>query len=164
MNSVRYTEPTSWIDSRAGSRTGAGTSVREVVDAIDAMMSRWAEGKTLFIVVDEVSQYVHQDEGRMLKLQSFVSELGQKMKGVVWLFATGQQKLEDQAEAHVLGKLKDRFPPPLRVHLASTNIRDVVHKRLLKKHPEKEAILRELFQKHRGDLKLYGYACEDITE
>ncbi|MBI2378669.1 MAG: BREX system P-loop protein BrxC [Deltaproteobacteria bacterium] len=160
----RYLSPTDWIDSRAGSRTGEGTSVREVVAAIEAMMAVRAEGRTLFVVVDEVSQYVHQDEARMLKLQSFVSELGQKMKGVVWLFATGQQKLEDQAEAHVLGKLKDRFPPHLRVHLASTNIRDVVHKRLLKKRPDREGVLRELFQKHRGDLKLHGFACEDITE
>lgn len=160
----RYLTPTDWIDSRAGARTGAGTSVREVVEAIDAMLAVRAEGKTLFIVVDEVSQYVHQDEARMLKLQSFVSELGQQMKGVVWLLATGQQKLEDQAEAHVLGKLKDRFPPQLRVHLGTTNIRDVVHKRLLKKRADKEGLLRDLFQKHRGDLKLHGYGCEDITE
>ena len=160
----RYLTPTDWIDSRAGARTGAGTSVREVVEAMDAMLAVRAEGKTLFVVVDEESQYVHQDEARMLKLQSFVSELGQKMKGVVWLLATGQQKLEDQAEAHVLGKLKDRFPTQLRVHLASTNIRDVVHKRLLKKRADKEAVLRALFQQHRGDLKLYGYGCEDITE
>jgi hypothetical protein len=164
LHPERYRDPTSWIDSRAGSRTGAGTSVREVVDAIDAMLSIRAEGKTLFLVVDEVSQYVHQDEGRMLKLQTFVSELGQKLKGLVWLFATGQQKLEDQSEANNIGKLKDRFPSSLRVHLATTNIRDVVHKRLLKKKKDKEPLLREFFQKHRGDLKLYGYACEDITE
>jgi len=160
----RYRDPTAWIDSRAGARTGAGTSVHEVVASIEAMLTIRAEGKTLFIVVDEVSQYIHQDEARMLKLQSFVSDLGQKMKGLVWLFATGQQKLEDSAEAHLLGKLKDRFPPHLRVHLGTTNIRDVVHKRLLKKRPEKEGVLRELFQKHRGDLKLYGFSCEDITE
>ena len=160
----RYKDPTSWIDSRAGARTGAGSSVREVVDAIDAMLARHAEGKTLFIVVDEVSQYIHQDENRMLKLQSFVSELGQKLKGAVWLFATGQQKLEDQAESTNIGKLKDRFPQNLRVHLASTNIRDVVHKRLLRKKPERVGGLRDLFEKHRGDLKLYGYGCESITE
>ena len=164
MNPERYRDPTSWIDSRAGSRTGVGSSVREVVEAIDAMMAINAEGKTLFIVVDEVSQYVHQDEGRMLKLQSFVSELGQRLKGAVWLFATGQQKLEDQAEQSNIGKLKDRFPQHLRVHLGTTNIRDVVHKRLLRKKPEMVAPLRELFQKHRGDLKLYGYGCEAITE
>jgi hypothetical protein len=164
MKSDRYPDPTSWIDSRAGSRTGAGTSVREVVEAIEAMIDIRAAGKSLFLVVDEVSQYVHQDESRMLKLQSFVSELGQRLKGRVWLMATGQQKLEDQAEANNLAKLKDRFPPHLRVHLGITNIRDVVHKRLLKKKPEMESVLRELFQKHRGDLKLYGYACEEITE
>jgi hypothetical protein len=164
MNPERYRDPTSWIDSRAGSRTGAGTSVREVVDAIEAMMAIHAKEKTLFIVVDEVSQYVHQDEGRMLKLQSFVSELGQKLKGRVWLFATGQQKLEDQAEQSNIGKLKDRFPQQLRVHLGTTNIRDVVHKRLLRKRSGKDGPLRELFQKHRGDLKLYGFSCETISE
>lgn len=160
----RYRDPTSWIDSRAGARTGAGTSVREVVEAIEAMLACRQPGKTLFLVVDEVSQYVHQDESRMLKLQSFVSELGQKLKGLVWLFATGQQKLEDQAETNNIGKLKDRFPPSLRVHLATTNIRDVVHKRLLKKKADHENELRDLFHRHRGDLKLHGYACEEITE
>jgi hypothetical protein len=164
MNPDRYRDPTSWIDSRAGSRTGAGSSVREVVDSIDAMLAIKAEGQTLFIVVDEVSQYVHQDEARMLKLQSLVSELGQKLKGAVWLFATGQQQLDDKAQQGNIGKLKDRFPQNLRVHLGHTNIRDVVHKRLLRKRPEVVGQLRELFQKHRGDLKLYGYGCEAITE
>jgi hypothetical protein len=154
----------SWIDSRAGSRTGAGTSVHEVVEAIDAMVHLREDKKTLFLVVDEVSQYVHQDANRMLKLQSFVSELGQRLKGRVWLFATGQQKLEDTAETNNLGKLRDRFPTHLRVHLGTTNIRDVVHKRLLKKKPELEDVLRDLFLKHRGDLKLYGYGCEEITQ
>jgi hypothetical protein len=73
MKPDRYPEPTSWIDSRAGSRTGAGTSVKEVVDAIDAMIHIREEDKALFIVVDEVSQYVHQDENRMLKLQTLVA-------------------------------------------------------------------------------------------
>ncbi len=163
LNPDRYADPVSWIDSRAGHRTGAGSSVKEAVDAIDAMISIRAEGKTLFFVVDEVSQYVHQDDGRMLKLQSFVSELGQRLKGAVWLLATGQQKLEEVSGSSNIGKLKDRFPPSLRVHLATTNIRDVVHKRLLKKSREQEPLLRDLFDKHRSDLKLYGYACEDIT-
>jgi len=164
MNPTRYVDPMSWLDSRAGSKSTAGSSVREVVDAVEAMLAINAEGKTLFIIVDEVSQYVHQDDDRMVKLQSFVSELGQKLKGAVWLFATGQQKLEDQAGQSNIGKLKDRFPQHLRVHLGTTNIRDVVHKRLLRKKPESTVPLRELFRKHRGDLKLYGYQCEAITE
>jgi hypothetical protein len=164
LHPERYRDPMTWIDSRAGSKTGAGTAVKEVVDSIEAMLSIRAPGKALFIVVDEVSQYVHQDDNRMLKLQSFVSELGQRLKGAVWLFATGQQKLEDTSQADNIGKLKDRFPLPLRVHLHPSNIRDVVHKRLLAKRKDREALLRELFQKHRSDLKLNAYGCEEITE
>ncbi len=164
MNPSRYNEPMSWLDSRAGAQTGIGTSVEETTRAIIEMLRIRAAGKTLFVVIDEVSQYVHQNDSRMLKLQSFVSDLGQKLKGKVWLLATGQQKLEDSADESSIGKLKDRFPPKLRVHLAPTNIRDVVHKRLLKKTPSREAELRSLFQKHRSELKLYGYKCDAITE
>lgn len=164
MNPSRYVDPMSWFDSRGGSRTGIGTSVAETTRDIIAMLNQRAPGKTLFIVVDEVSQYIYQNTDRMLALQSFVSDLGQKLKGRVWLLATGQQKLEDSDDESNIGKLKDRFPPKLRVHLAPTNIRDVVHKRLLKKAPAKEAELRSLFTQHRSNLKLYGYKCESITE
>jgi len=164
MNSSRYVDPMSWFDSRAGSQTGIGTSVEETNKDIIAMLNRRAVGKTLFVVVDEVSQYIYQNTNRMLALQSFVSDLGQKLKGRVWLLATGQQKLEDSDDESNIGKLKDRFPPKLRVHLAPTNIRDVVHKRLLKKAPAKETELRSLFQQHRSNLKLCGYKCESITE
>ena len=164
MNPELYTDPLSWYESRAGSQTGIGTSVEETTKAIADMLRLRAPGKTLFIVVDEVSQYIYQHTERMLRLQSFVSALGQRLKGQVWLLATGQQKLEDSDDESNIGKLKDRFPPKLRVHLAPTNIRDVVHKRLLKKAPAKEAALRTKFQEHRNELKLYGYKCDSITE
>ncbi len=164
LNPDRYTDPLSWADSRGGTRSGIGTSVAETARSIADMLDRRAPGKTLFIVVDEVSQYIHQNENRMLKLQSLVSELGRRLKGRVWLLTTGQQKLEDEDDKTVLGKLKDRYPPRLRVHLSPTNIRDVVHKRLLKKAPDREPALRDLFNRHRSDLKLHGYACEAITD
>ena len=159
----RYTDPMSWFQARAGTVVQFSAAA-DATKAIADMLDFRAEGKTLFIVVDEVSQYIHQDQQRMLKLQSFVSELGQRLKGKAWLLVTGQQKLEEADDTHVLSKLKDRFKPKLRVHLAATNIRDVVHKRLLQKTPEAEKQLRELFRKHRNDLKLFAYGCEDITE
>jgi uncharacterized protein (DUF2267 family) len=165
LDPERYVDPMSWIDARAGSQTGAGSSVSEATQSIKSMMEKRAAGKTLFIVVDEVSQYISQDDNRMLKLQSFVADLGQKLHGKVWLLVTGQEKLDEaDSQKTVISKLKDRFPPALRVHLAATNIRDVVHRRLLKKAPAKEPTLRELFQQHRPDLKLYAYGCDDITE
>ena len=164
MNPSRYTEPLSWFESRAGNLTGIGSSAEETTRTIEQMLAHRASGKTLFIVVDEVSQYIFQNTNRMLALQSFVSALGQRLKGRVWLLATGQQKLEDSEDESNISKLKDRFPPKLRVHLAPTNIRDVVHKRLLKKKREKESELAALFERHRSDLALYGYECGAIAK
>ena len=163
LEPARYTDPMMWITSRVGTANQA-SSAEEATRAIADMLRFRAPDKTLFVVVDEVSQYIHQDQQRMLKLQSFVSELGQRLKGRVWLLVTGQQKLEDSDETHVLGKLKGRFKQKLRVHLGATNIRDVVHKRLLQKTPEGEAWLRDKFREHRNDLSLFAYGCESITE
>lgn len=159
----RYDEPTKWMDVKTGV-TSSATSVEETVKAIETMLKLRAPNKTLFLVVDEVSQYIHQSDNRMLKLQTFVVALGERLRGKVWLLATGQQKLEEDLEGSNLSKLKDRFPPRLRVHLAPTNIRDVVHRRLLKKLPSQEPVLSQLFSDKRSDLKLYGYKCSEISE
>lgn len=158
-----YTDPLSWHDSRAGSGGSRSASVAENTKAISDMLQHRAPGRVVFVVVDEVSQYIYQDNEKMLGLQSLVEDLGQKLKGRVWLLATGQQKLEDNDDSNI-GKLKDRFPPRLRVHLAPANIRDVVHKRLLKKSPLQEEPLRQLFQQHRSTLQLYGYDCATLSE
>ena len=134
LDPALYTDPMAWVMARSGTFTQSSAAA-DATRAIEDMIRFRADGKTLFVVVDEVSQYIHQDEQRMLKLQSFVSELGQRLKGKAWLLVTGQQKLEEANDTHVLGKLKDRFKPKLRVHLSATNIRDVVHKRLLQRLP-----------------------------
>ena len=160
---TKYQDPMAWLTSRAGTFSYSA-SAEEAGKAIFDMLRFRTENATLFIVIDEVSQYVHQDNGRMLKLQSFVSDLGHRLKGKVWLLVTGQQKLEDGGDASILGKLKDRFPEKLRVHLAVTNIRDVVHKRLLSKTPAGAEQLRTLFQRYRSELRLFAYEGESITE
>ena len=165
MDSERYRDPMSWVESRAGSRHSGDASPVECVNAIESMLDARGQDRPLFIVVDEVSQFVAQDDNnRMLRLQSFVENLGSRMKGRAWFLATGQQKLETESVAGNIGKLKDRFPPHLRVHLATTNIRDVVHKRLLKKRTDREDTLRTLFQTHRADLKRFAYDGENLTE
>ncbi len=159
-----YDNPMAWLQIWMGQATTRERSPNEAVADIGRMLAHRAPGKTLFIVIDEVSQYIHQDHQRMLRLQSFVSALGQRLRGQAWLLVTGQEKLESQNESTVLGRLKDRFPDRLRVHLSPTNIRDVVHRRLLQKKPEHEATLRVLFHSNRQNLQLYAYDCQDINE
>ena len=152
-----------WADKEAGRK--AEQSAEEAVRSIVAMLKHQAPGRTLFVVVDEVSQYVQQDTDRYpLQLQSFVSELNRRTGGKVWLLVTGQEQLDQDGANNALGKMKDRFPPELRVHLSPTNIRDVVHQRLLSKAPAGEQAVRALFRAHRLDLGLYAYEGDRLNE
>lgn len=158
----RYTDPMSWFTSRGG--THARTeSPEEAVAAIRDMLKFRRPGATLFLVVDEVSQYVLSNKDRVDRLRAFATALGSTLRGRAWLLALGQQKLDEEADDSFLVWAKDRFPPKLRVHLAATNIRDVVHRRLLQKRPEVEGQLRALFEQYRPDLKLFAYGCEAVT-
>ncbi len=157
-----YRNPRDWHMRHGGTAVNV-LSPEEAITAIRDMLGFRQPGATLFLVVDEVSQYVLANTDRVERLRAFASALGSGLKGKAWLLALGQQKLEEDADASFLVKTKDRFPPRLRVHLAATNIRDVVHKRLLQKKPEVEPALRDLFERHRADLKLYAYGCDAVT-
>ncbi|MCG8417945.1 MAG: BREX system P-loop protein BrxC [Proteobacteria bacterium] len=156
----RYPEPQAWIAARSGTEARS-FSPGDAVEAIGDMLRFRRPGATLFLVIDEVSQYVLANQDRVDRLRAFATALG-SLGGKVWLVALGQQRLEE-ADNSLLFGVRDRFPPGLRVHLAATNIRDVVHQRLLRKKPEAAAILRELFEKNRPALKLYAYGCESVT-
>lgn len=141
-------------------------SVHSMVDSILAAMDRRAPGKTLFIVVDEVSQYITgQDDSSKVNLQSFISEIGSRTKpglARIWFIATGQEKLEEENKTSALFKLQDRFPPHLRVHLDRSNVHEVVERRLLKKKTgsEKEQVFSS---ENMNLLKLYGWECSSVT-
>lgn len=162
MYPERYQDPMSWFTSRAGTHTRS-ESPEEAVTAIRDMIQHRQPRATLFLVVDEVSQYVLSNKDRVDRLRAFATAIGATLKGKAWLMALGQQKLDEEADDSFLVWAKDRFPPKLRVHLAATNIRDVVHKRLLQKRTEVEPELRALFERHRPDLKLFAYGCEAVT-
>lgn len=157
-----YRSDKDWHMRQGGSATHELSPEEAIRDIRDMLRFRKPHA-TVFLVADEVSQYVLSSSDRVERLRAFASALGSGLKGKVWLMALGQQKLDEGADESFLIKTRDRFPPKLRVHLAATNIRDVVHKRLLQKRPEAESLLRTLFEQHRPDLKLYAYGCESVT-
>lgn len=160
----RFVDPMSWLDARAGTHTRS-ESPDEAIKAIREMIRFRKPGATLFLVVDEVSQFVLGHPDRVDRLRAFASALGASSgdRAKVWLLALGQQKLDEEADGSFLDWAKARFPPKFRVHLAPTNIRDVVHKRLLQKTQAGEKLLHALFETHRPTLKLHAYGCEEVS-
>ncbi len=160
LDPARYTDPMSWFTSRAGTHQRMD-SPSEAVTAIGDMLKFRRPVATLFMVVDEVSQYVLSSQDRVDCMRVFASELGARLKGQAWLLALGQQRIDEEAGDSFLVWAKDRFPQKLRVHLSATNICDVVHRRLLQKTRQGEDELRARFESHRPDLKLYAYGCDE---
>ena len=158
------TAPLEWMERHSGG-IGRALSADEAAADLAHMLAARAPGRTLFIVVDEVSQYVLGGEDRIGKLQPFIELLGGKLRGKAWFVALGQQKLEEDAAGKTdLPKLKDRFPKRLRVHLDPANIRDVVHQRLLRKKPSGEAPLRRLFKEHRAAIEAHALGGSNLSE
>jgi hypothetical protein len=157
-----YSSPTDWLRTHLAQQRQR-EAPNAVAEAMRDMVNYRRPGATVFLVIDEVSQYVMDNSARKDALRVFASALGAVMRGRCWMFALGQQKLDEAGDDTLLVWAKDRFPPQLRVHLATTNIRDVVHKRLLHKRPEVEQTLRALFERHRPDLALYAFGCKDVA-
>ena len=156
-----YVAERDWQIRHAG--ITAGMAPDEAVTALRHMLDARAPNATLFLIIDEVSQYVLSQNDRVERLRAFSERLGAVLKGRAWLLALGQQRLEEQSEASFLVRTMDRFPPKLRVHLAPTNIRDVVHKRLLQKRDDALPAVRDLFEQHRAALRLYAYGCDAVS-
>ena len=164
LDPVAYTAPLEWMERHAGG-IGRAQSADDAVADIAHMLEHREPGRTLFVVVDEVSQYVISGDDRIGKLQAFVELLGARLRGKAWLVALGQQKLEEDAAAKTdLPKLKDRFPKRLRVHLDPANIKDVVHQRLLRKKPDQEAAVRQLFKSHRPEIEAHALGGASLSE
>ena len=162
-----YPDTMDWLDIHVADESSLDAqSVHDAVESIGALLDRRAPGKALFIIVDEVGQYIGMDDERkMLDMQSFVSDLGARLEGRVWLFVTGQEKLGDVSKDSVIWKMRDRFPNQFRVHLDRANVKEIVHRRLLIKDPANLNLLKGKMEAPGAMslLKLEGFECEEIT-
>lgn len=122
----------------------------QVVEMLD--MIRRKSGKShVFLIVDEVGQYVSNRPNLILNLQGLAQNLKTVGGGKAWIIGTAQQTLtEDDPRAALnspeLYKLKDRFP--IQINLESNDIKEICTRRLLGKSPAGEKTLGALFDKH----------------
>jgi hypothetical protein len=160
-----YKDQSSWLLAYGSDSGIQNKSIQERVTEIKKMMERRSPDITVFIVIDEMSQYIGGDESKMLSLQTLIQHLGAECKGKVWVIATGQEKLEEAHKGQALYKLQDRFPPYLRVHLNKSNVDEIIRRRLLKKNAKGSQALESLLNAGAiSNLKLYGYKAEKITK
>ena len=107
-----------------------------------------------FVFLDEISQFIGDDEQMLLELQSIAEKFGEVGRGKLWLGVTSQEKLEELvpgvlAQTLEESKVGDRFKDH-RYDLISDNLDRVVRDRILKKKGEATPALTDLYNDNEG--------------
>lgn len=131
-------------------------SVDSFADEVVEWLSHQDKDFRLNFFVDEVGQFIGSDSKRMLNLQSIAEQLNGKAKGRAWVFVTSQEDLDKVSEMNAtqgadFSKIMGRFAT--RVKLTSTDVEEVIRKRLLAKDANGEYELKKLHALQEANFK-----------
>ncbi|MGF1905126.1 BREX system P-loop protein BrxC [Aliivibrio salmonicida] len=105
--------------------------------------------------VDEIGQYIGQNTQMMLKLQTITENLGTICEGRAWVVVTSQEdidavlgKMQEGSRKNDFSRIQQRFD---RISLSSSNVNEVIEKRLLDKTDPAKTALAALYNE-KGDI------------
>jgi len=130
--------------------------VRQMLDLIE----KKSNTRRVLFIIDEVGHFLSNNENLINNLDGLAKNLKEVGEGRAWMIATAQQTIPKTGP---LFGLQDRFP--IKIDLKASDIREITHKRLLKKSAEGADILKAAFQEDGGQrliyaTKLSGSGCD----
>jgi hypothetical protein len=144
--------PDVWTDAKAFHETKVSARyselerLRQMLDLIE----RRTKSRRVLFVVDEVGHFITGGSNYLISnLQGLTENLRNIGNGEAWILATAQQTLPMHGQ---LSHLKDRFPDPLRVDIESSDIKEITHRRLLRKNPIGVDALKKIFKQYENAL------------
>lgn len=104
-------------------------------------------------LVDEVGQYIGDDRALMLNLQTIVEDLGLECGGKAWVIITSQEAIDEvvKVQGNDFSKIQGRFDTKLS--LSSTDIDEVIKKRILAKNEESGKSLKMIYDKEESIIR-----------
>jgi hypothetical protein len=127
-------------------------------------LAQWVESRRrpgsdktphLVYIIDEMGQFIGDNNQRLLELQSIAEAFASKGLGKLWLVVTAQEALEEIINEAIrreneFDKIRARFN--LRLHLTSENIETVLEERILKKKESQRPALEGLYRRAGGNI------------
>lgn len=125
-----------------------------------------SKGKNHHIIflVDEIGQYIGDNTGLMLNLQTVVEDLGTKCAGKCWVIVTSQEGLDEftKVKGNDFSKIQGRFNT--RLSLSSANVDEVIKKRILRKKDTATSYLKALYEQKESIIKNLLTFTSDTAE
>ena len=129
------------------------TSIAQLVSEMKEYVSTKPDDFRLLFMVDEVGQYVGGDTDLLINLQSLVEKIGSECGGKIWVVCTGQEAIDEiiKARENEFSRIQARFKT--RLSLTSSSADEVIQKRVLKKKPEVEPALEQVYNQNDSVLR-----------
>ena len=120
------------------------------------------QGFRLNFFVDEVGQYIAENVKLMTNLQTIAESLATRCRGRAWIIVTSQNDMTTvigemkEQQSNDFSKIMARFNN--KMLLTSTNVAEVIQKRLLDKKPEARPQVEDLYRQHANNFgTLFGF-------
>ncbi len=129
------------------------TSIAQLVSEMKDYVDNKPDDFRLLFMVDEVGQYVGGDTDLLINLQSLVEKIGSECGGKIWVVCTGQEAIDEiiKARENEFSRIQARFKT--RLSLTSSSADEVIQKRILKKKPEVEPALEQIYNQNDSVLR-----------
>jgi hypothetical protein len=120
-------------------------------------IDRQGPGFRLNFFVDEVGQFIAGNIKLMLNLQTIAESLATRCEGRSWIVVTAQEDMDSviggmsRTEGDDFTKIQARFAN--RLKLTSTNVAEVIQRRLLQKTEDSKPALKSLYEAESGNFK-----------
>ena len=150
-----------WFNGEETAQLSIDRFAREVLEYVQSK----GDNFHLVFLVDEIGQYIGDNSGLMLNLQTVVEELGSKCHGKVWVIVTSQEDID--SVTHVKGndfsKIQGRFNT--RLSLSSASVDEVIKRRILAKTDTAEELLRLMYHQHQAAMRnLFTFAQGTVSD
>lgn len=132
-------------------------SIEDFGNQVNEWLDKQPDNFRLNFFVDEVGQYVAENTKLMTNLQTVAESLATKCRGRAWVIVTAQEDMSDvlgdmtRQQSNDFSKIQARFAN--RLKLTSTDVAEVIQKRLLTKNNEGERLLKTIYDQQNNNFK-----------
>ncbi len=143
-------EAENWFDK---SEERYDLSIEKFAERVRDYIASKGNNHHVVFLVDEIGQYIGDDRSLMLNLQTITEDLGLECGGKAWIIVTSQEAIDDviKVAGDDFSKIQGRFDTKLS--LSSSDIDEVIKKRILSKKPEFEDYLEAIYDKNESIIK-----------
>lgn len=123
-------------------------SIEKFAERVRDYIKSKGDNHHVVFLVDEIGQYIGEDNNLMLNLQTIVEDLGIECGGKAWVIVTSQEAIDDviKVMGNNFSKIQGRFDTKLS--LSSSDIDEVIKKRLLDKKEDYKQELEMIYEKN----------------